>query len=74
MGKSHRLSHGADRWSMTPGHLAKKGFHKVLPFDYTVRTARPTGCACNAMQARRGSYRMADPLGHILPAVSIDTT
>src|SRR5471030_2246335 len=40
---------------------------------HTVRSPCATGCSCNAMQMRQCSYRMADPLGHILPAVSIDT-
>src|SRR5450631_3485693 len=40
---------------------------------HTVRSPCATGCSCNAMQMRQCSYRIADPLGHILPAVSIDT-
>src|SRR5450631_3540281 len=53
-----------------PGGVASTGRCRSA---HTVRSPCATGCSCNAMQMRQCSYRMADPLGHILPAVSIDT-
>src|ERR1700682_183638 len=56
---------------LSPGEIA---YRRCCRSTHTIRVTRATGCARNAMQMGHRSYRMADPLGHILPAVSIDTT